>query len=209
MTFIYDFILQTRKHGRMQCSSKLTKIQNTHSIRIMYRGNTYIKYVTISQRRYSSQNASYAFSISSGVCIHRVRERDENGPLGSGSYSFHLIFEIWNGIERMGSAIYRLRKTAEKHMRLVQCIHFLIQYLCSKFLHFLGGNTVHMCFCCWAFYFCCVFSVCSVFLSFYFDFWMCVRRFGSFFFLCVHFDFCICVCFLDIVLCLCAVVHTF
>lgn len=63
--------------------------------------------------------------------------------------------------ERMDPAISRLRKTAEKHMRLVQCIHFLIQYLPSKFLHFhFTANTVHMCVCVFVVEFLSIFVAC-------------------------------------------------
>lgn len=88
-----------------------------------------------------------------------------------GAYLFHSIFGMERamklGMERtfFFLALYLsltphfrfvLRKTAEKHMRLVQCIHFLIQYLRSNFCIFI--LTAIRCICVFVveFYFCCV-----------------------------------------------------
>lgn len=74
-----------------------------------------------------------------------------------------------------------LRKTAEKHMRLVQCIHFLIQYLRSNFCIFI--LTAIRCICVFVVEFsifvaCFLFFVCK-FFSFFSCILYFVHSFGS------------------------------
>lgn len=93
----------------------LTKIQDTRFTIASCMVGTDIKYATISQRRYSSQNALYAFSIRVVSLFY------------TGAYLFHSIFGV---VHRMDTAISSLRKTAEKHMRLVQCIYIFTFNIC-------------------------------------------------------------------------------